>query len=66
VRYSGASLGAQISSVAAGGVAPLVATYILDIGYGRRMLALYLIANAVITIWAVVAARETVQHGVEH
>jgi metabolite-proton symporter len=66
VRYSGASLGAQISSVAAGGAAPLVATYILDIGYGRGMLALYLIAMAVLTIWAVLAARETMHGGVEH
>jgi metabolite-proton symporter len=66
VRYSGASLGAQISSVAAGGAAPLIATYILDIGYGRGMLALYLIAMAVITVWAVLAARETAQGGVDH
>jgi MHS family shikimate/dehydroshikimate transporter-like MFS transporter len=66
VRYSGASLGAQISSVAAGGAAPLVATYILDIGYGRGMLALYLIAMAVLTVWAVLAARETMHGGVEH
>jgi metabolite-proton symporter len=66
VRYSGASLGAQISSVAAGGAAPLIATYILDIGYGRGMLAAYLIAMALLTIWAVAAARETVSGGLDH
>jgi MFS family permease len=66
VRYSGASLGAQLSSIAAGGAAPLIAVYILDIGYGRGMLALYIIAMAVITVWAVLAAHETAQGGVEH
>ena len=66
VRYSGASLGAQISSVAAGGAAPLIATYILDLGYGRGMLALYLIAMSVLTVWAVLVAPETAQSGVEH
>ena len=59
VRYSGASLGAQLASVVAGGLAPIVATEILRRGYGRGMLASYLILMAAITIAAVVAASET-------
>ena len=34
VRYSGASLGAQLASVFAGGLAPLIATALLRAGYG--------------------------------
>ena len=66
VRYSGASLGAQLASVAAGGAAPLIATKILGLGYGRGMLALYMVFMATLTVWAVIAARETVHGGVEH
>jgi len=66
VRYSGASLGAQLASVAAGGAAPLIATGLLDLGYGRGMLALYLVFMSALTVWAVAAARETVQDGVDH
>jgi MFS family permease len=66
VRYSGASLGAQLASGVAGGMAPLVATAILRQGYGRGALAIYLIIMATITIVAVVAAAETHKRGVEH
>ena len=66
VRYSGASLGAQISAVAAGGAAPLIATEILRRGYGRGALALYIIAMALITIASVIAAAETHQRDVEY
>ena len=66
VRYSGASLGAQLASVVAGGMAPLVATEILRRGYGRGALAVYLIIMATVTIVAVVAAAETHERGVEH
>ena len=50
VRYSGASLGAQLSSVLAGGLSPLIATALLQLGYGRGALSLYLIGMAAITI----------------
>jgi hypothetical protein len=66
VRYSGASLGAQLASIAAGGAAPLIATKILGLGYGRGMLTLYMVFMAALTVWAVIAARETVHGGVEH
>ena len=59
VRYSGASLGAQLASVVAGGMAPIVATEILRRGYGRGALALYLIGMAAVTIVAVLMASET-------
>jgi metabolite-proton symporter len=58
VRYSGASLGAQLSSVLAGGLSPFIATALLR-SYGRTALALYLIFMAAVTITAVVVATET-------
>jgi len=65
VRYSGASLGAQLASVVAGGLAPFIGTAILANGYGRGALALYLIAMAAVTIVAVFLASETAKHDVE-
>ena len=45
VRYSGASLGSQLSSVVAGGLSPFIATALLA-RYGPNALACYLIAMA--------------------
>ncbi|MFF9479706.1 MFS transporter [Streptomyces sp. NPDC014733] len=59
VRYSGASIGAQLSSVAAGASAPLVATALLGAYGGPGPIALYVTAAAVITVLAVLLARET-------
>jgi metabolite-proton symporter len=61
VRDSGAALGAQLSSVVAGGLSPFIATALLA-QFGRSALALYLIFMAVVTIIAVVAAAETLHH----
>ncbi|MFE7327733.1 MFS transporter [Streptomyces sp. NPDC057565] len=59
MRYSGASIGAQFSSVAAGAPAPLIATALL-VDYGSSTpIALYVIAAALITVLAVVCAKET-------
>jgi metabolite-proton symporter len=66
VRYSGASLGAQLSSVLAGGLAPIIATTLLKYGYGRGALSVYLIGLATITTIAVSVAAETVRHDIEH
>ena len=55
VRYSGASLGAQLSSVLAGGLSPIIAVRLLQLGYGRGALSLYLIGMAAITIVSVVS-----------
>src|SRR5687768_3962200 len=57
VRYSGASLGAQLASVVAGGLSPFIATALLP--YGRGALAAYVAARALITVVAVFAASET-------
>jgi MFS transporter, MHS family, shikimate and dehydroshikimate transport protein len=65
VRYSGASLGAQLSSVLAGGLSPIIATTLLAYGYGRGALALYLIGMAIITIVSVLIATETLRHDIE-
>lgn len=58
VRYSGASLGSQLSSVLAGGLSPFIATALMA-AYGRNALALYLIGMALVTVVAVLAADET-------
>jgi MFS transporter, MHS family, shikimate and dehydroshikimate transport protein len=65
VRYSGASLGVQLSSVLAGGLSPIIATRLLQLGYGRGALSLYLIGMAVITIVSVILATETLHHDIE-
>jgi MFS transporter, MHS family, shikimate and dehydroshikimate transport protein len=57
IRYSGASLGSQLSSVMAGGLSPFIATALLP--YGRAALAAYIISMAVVTIVAVALATET-------
>jgi len=65
VRYSGASLGAQLASVFAGGLAPFVGTALLSAGYGRGAVALYVAGLAVVTIAAIIAAVETSQTEVD-
>jgi metabolite-proton symporter len=57
VRYSGASLGSQLSSVIAGGFSPFIATALLP--FGRGALAAYVIAMALVTIVSVLLATET-------
>ncbi|WP_055556550.1 MFS transporter [Streptomyces sp. NBRC 110028] len=59
MRYSGASIGAQFSSVAAGAPAPLIATALLADYGSATPIALYVIAAALLTVVAVGAAKET-------
>ncbi|GDY23000.1 MFS transporter [Verrucomicrobiota bacterium] len=60
VRYSGASLGYQLASPLAGGLAPLIATALLGWSGGRPWpIALYLVGMALITIVSVWLAKET-------
>ncbi|MFF1838785.1 MFS transporter [Streptomyces sp. NPDC058231] len=59
MRYSGASIGAQFSSVAAGAPAPLIATALLADYDSSTPIALYVIAAALITLLAVGCAKET-------
>jgi len=58
VRYSGASLGAQLAAVLAGGTSPFIATLLLA-NYGTNALSLYVIFMAAVTIVAVLLASET-------
>ena len=64
VRYSGASLGTQLASVFAGGLAPLIATALLA-KYGIQAVALYVVGMAMVTVVAVLAASETHKHDIE-
>ncbi|TWF80498.1 metabolite-proton symporter [Pseudonocardia hierapolitana] len=50
VRYSGASIGAQAASVFAGGLAPVIATALLNATGGYDLIALYMSAMVMITI----------------
>lgn len=64
VRYSGASLGYQLASPLAGGLAPLIATALLGWSQGEPWpVALYLIGMAVITLVSVWLAEETHRKG---
>lgn len=66
LRYSGASLGYQLASPLAGGLAPLIATALLARTDGKPWpVALYLIAMAAITIVAVWKAEETNRKSLE-
>jgi hypothetical protein len=66
MRYSGASIGAQFASVAAGAPAPLIATALLDDYGSSTPIALYVIAAAVLTLIAVGVARETRHRDLAH
>ncbi|MET4641117.1 MFS transporter [Streptomyces sp. NPDC058232] len=66
MRYSGASIGAQFSSVAAGAPAPLIATALLENYHSSTMISLYVIAAALITVLAVVCAKETRHRDLEN
>ena len=60
VRYSGASLGYQLASPLAGGLAPLIATWLLNESGGKSWpIAVYLIIMAAITLVSVWLAEET-------
>ncbi|WP_055591514.1 MFS transporter, partial [Peterkaempfera griseoplana] len=59
MRYSGASIGAQFASVAAGAPAPLIATALLK-GYGSSTpISVYVAIASLVTVLAMLAARET-------
>lgn len=59
VRYSGVSIGYQLASVAAGGLAPLVSVALLAAFGTGYAIAVYVAASAVITLVAVASYRET-------
>jgi MFS family permease len=59
MRYSGVSLGYQVTSIVAGSVAPSIATGLLKVYDSSVPIALYLAGAAVITVVAVLLTRET-------
>ena len=59
MRYSGVSLGYQVTSIVAGSLAPIIASSLLS-SFGNWMpVAIYLAIAAAITLVAVVSMRET-------
>jgi metabolite-proton symporter len=65
VRYSGASLAYQLASVAAGGLAPFIATALLA-GWGVPAVAAYMMLLSAITVAATYAAPETHHEQLRH
>ncbi|MBN0042959.1 MHS family MFS transporter [Streptomyces actuosus] len=59
VRYSGASLGAQLASILAGALAPIIAVELLKDYGSSTPVSLYLCAAAVVTTVTVAVTRET-------
>ncbi|MFJ2187751.1 MFS transporter [Kitasatospora sp. NPDC087861] len=59
MRYSGASIGAQFASVAAGAPAPLIATALLKDYGSATPISVYVAIAAAITVLAVLCGRET-------
>ncbi len=59
MRYSGVSLGYQVTSIVAGSLAPAIATWLLDKFSTWVPIALYLAGAAVITLVAALFTRET-------
>lgn len=59
MRYSGVSLGYQVTSIVAGSLAPLIAVKLLDIYESPVPVAIYLAAACTVTFVAVLYTRET-------
>ncbi|GIH99014.1 MFS transporter [Planobispora takensis] len=59
MRYSGVSVGAQLASIVAGGLAPLIAVALLK-SYGSAFpIMLYVAGGAVLTVITILLAKET-------
>jgi MFS family permease len=59
VRYSGASIGYQLASVAAGALAPIIAVALLRDTNSTVPISVYMALMCVVTVVAVLLARET-------
>ncbi len=68
VRYTGASVGYQLASIFAGALAPIIALSLLGTAEEKNTtaVAFYLAAAAVITVIAVLAAKETKATSLRH
>jgi MFS family permease len=59
MRYSGVSLGYQVTSIVAGSLAPIIAVKLLEVYDSSVPIAIYLALACAITLIAVVFTRET-------
>ena len=59
MRYSGVSLGYQVTSIVAGSLAPIIATSLLSRFGSWIPVAIYLAIAAAVTLVAVISLRET-------
>ncbi|WP_369044730.1 MFS transporter [Sinomonas sp. P10A9] len=59
MRYSGLSIGSQVTSIASGSVAPIIATALLGTYQSSTPIALYLLGSCAVTAVAVLALKET-------
>jgi MFS family permease len=59
MRYSGVSLGYQVTSIVAGSLAPIIAASLLSKYHSSVPIAFYLAIACLITVVAVIVARET-------
>jgi MFS transporter, MHS family, shikimate and dehydroshikimate transport protein len=58
-RYSGASLGCQVSAAISGGLAPIIATSLLGWSGRTWPISLYLVGLALITLGSALVSTET-------
>jgi metabolite-proton symporter len=65
VRYTGLSVGGQLSSIAAGALAPIVAVALFSAFGGTVAVSVYVVAMCVITLVALAAARETARSSLD-
>jgi MHS family shikimate/dehydroshikimate transporter-like MFS transporter len=65
VRYTGASIGCQVSAAVSGGFAPIVATALLAWAGATWPVSVYMIALGLIAAVAVVVAKETHTDGID-
>jgi MHS family shikimate/dehydroshikimate transporter-like MFS transporter len=65
VRYTGASLGCQVSAALSGGLAPIIATALLAWAGATWPVSLYLIALGLIAAVSVAAAKETYEAAID-
>ncbi|EHI13050.1 general substrate transporter [Mycolicibacterium thermoresistibile ATCC 19527] len=59
MRYSGVSVGYQVTAIVAGSMAPIIAVRLLDVYSSAVPIALYLAGAAVVTLIALAFTRET-------
>jgi MHS family shikimate/dehydroshikimate transporter-like MFS transporter len=59
IRYSGASLGCQISAAISGGFSPIIAAFLLSWAGDTWPISIYMIGLAAITLCAVLSIKDT-------